>query len=226
MHNNRCKKIKAKRNKRKILFVTLLIIASVVIAAVMFFKYNVTPMVVALSEERVRSLTADAVSMAVVDVLAQNNDMDYLEITRDEKENIKSVSVNGKAASVLAEQIALTAQQYITDVGSDGIKIPLGSLSGFSMFTGLGPDINMRVYLVGSTYAEMTSVFTSAGINQTLHRLYFTIYGNIAVAVPGIPSTIKVSAQVLLGETLIVGEVPPTYLQSTTIGDILDLAVK
>ncbi len=221
-----CKVVKRKRNKRKILFVVLLVISAIIAAIVAFIKYNVTPMILALSEERVRSLTADAVSMAVIDVMSQNNDVDYLEITRDDKQNIKSVSVNSKTVTVLAEQVALTAQQYITDVGSDGIKIPLGSLSGLAMLTGVGPDINMRVYLVGSTYSEMTSVFTAAGINQTLHRLYFTIYGNIAVAVPGIPSTIKVSAQVLMGETLIVGEVPPTYLQSTTVGDMLDLAVK
>lgn len=223
---NGCKVVKRKHSKRKILFVVLLIIGAITVGVTAFIKYNVTPMIVTLSEERVRSLTADAVSMAVVDVMSQNNDVDYLEITRDDEQNIQSVSVNSKAVTVLAEQIALTAQQYITAVGSDGIKIPLGSLSGFTVFTGLGPDINMRVYLVGSTRSQMTSVFSAAGINQTLHRLYFTIQGNIAVAVPGIPSTIKVSADVLMGETLIVGEVPPTYLQSSTIGDMLDLAVK
>lgn len=223
---NRCRAVKRKRSKRKILFVVLSVITAIIVAAVVFIKNNVTPMIIALSEERVRSLTADAVSLAVVDVMSQNNDVEYLKITRDDNKEIKSVSVDAKAATVLAEKIALTAQEYITDVGNDGIKIPLGSLSGFSMFTGLGPDINMRVYLVGSTYSKMTSVFTAAGINQTLHRLYFTIHGNIAVAVPGIPSTIKVSAEVLMGETLIVGQVPPTYLQSTTVGDMLDLAVK
>lgn len=223
---NGCRVVKRKRNKRKILFAVLFIIGAIIAGAVVFIKYNVTPMIVALSEERVRSLTADAVSLAVVDVMSKNNDVEYLNIVRDDNKQIKSVSVDGKAATVLAEKIALTAQEYITEVGSDGIKIPLGSLSGLTVLTGLGPDINMRVYLVGSTYSKMTSVFTSAGINQTLHRLYFTIHGNIAVAVPGIPSTIQVSAEVLMGETLIVGEVPPTYLQSTSVGDMLDLAVK
>ncbi|MCH5155516.1 MAG: sporulation protein YunB [Clostridiales bacterium] len=223
---NNCKVVKQKRSKRKILFVVLLIICAIIAAVVAFIKRNVTPMILALSEERVRSLTADAVSLAVVDVMSQNNDVEYLEITRDDEQNIKSVIIDGKAVTVLAEQIALTAQQYITDVGNDGIKIPLGSLSGMSLFTGVGPDIKMRVYLVGSTRSQMTSVFSSAGINQTLHRLYFTIHGNIAIAVPGIPSTIKVSAEVLMSETLIVGKVPPTYLQSTTVGDMLDLAVR
>lgn len=223
---NRCRVVKKKHSKRKILFAVFFVIISLIVGVSIFIKRNVTPMILTLSEERVRSLTADAVSLAVVDVMSQNNDVEYLKITRDENQDIKSVSVDGKAATVLAEKIALTAQEYITEVGNDGIKIPLGSLSGLAVFTGLGPDVNMRVYLVGSTYSKMTSVFTSAGINQTLHRLYFTIHGNIAVAVPGIPSTIKVSAEVLMGETLIVGQVPPTYLQSSTIGDMLDLAVK
>ncbi|MCH5154521.1 MAG: sporulation protein YunB [Clostridiales bacterium] len=221
-----CNFVKQKHSKRKILFVVLFILFSVIAAVAVFIKHNVTPMILTLSEERVRSLTADAVSLAVVDVMSASSDVEYLEITRDDEQNIQSVSVDGKTVTVLAEKIALLAQEYITDVGTDGIKIPLGSLSGMSVLTGLGPDINMRVYLVGSTRSQMTSVFTSTGINQTLHRLYFTIYGNIALAVPGIPSTLKVSAEVLMCETLIVGKVPPTYLQSTTVGDMLDLAVR
>ena len=95
-----------------------------------------------------------------------------------------------------------------------------------TLFTGLGPDINIKIYLVGSTQTQIISLFSSAGINQTLHRLYINISGSVAVAVPGLPSTIKTSTQVLMSEMIIVGEVPPTYLNSSTVGDMLDLVVK
>lgn len=219
-----CKVIKRKRGKRKKLFVALLIIGAIVAGVCIFIKNNVNPMIITLSNERIRLLTTDAVSNAVLSVMSENSDVEYMSVVRDDKQNIKSVDIDSHAVSSLAQKITLDAQKKINEIGSNGIKIPIGSLSGVTLFTGLGPDINIKIYLVGSTQTQIISEFTQSGINQTLHKLYISISGSVAVAVPGLPSTIKTSAQVLMGETLIVGEVPPTYLHSTSVSDMLDLA--
>ncbi|MCH5165229.1 MAG: sporulation protein YunB [Clostridiales bacterium] len=224
--NKGCKVVKRKRSKRKKLFVALFILGSIIAGVCIFIKNNVNPMIITLSNERIRSLTTDAVSTAVLDVMSKNSSVEYLSITRDDEQNIKSVDMNTTAINELAQQITLKSQQNINELGNDGIKIPMGSLSGVTLFTGMGPDINIKIYLVGSTHTQIISEFLSAGINQTLHRLYINITGSVAVAVPGLPSTIRTSTQVLMSELVIVGEVPPTYLQSTTVGDMLDLVVK
>ena len=224
--NRGCKIVKRKRSKRKKLFVALLIIGAIIAAVCIFIKSNVNPMIVTISNERIRALTTDAVSSSVLDVMSENSSVEYLKVSRDDKQNIKSVDMNTAAINDLAQKITLSAQKRINERGNDGIKIPVGSLSGVTLFTGLGPDINIKIYLVGSTQTQIISMFTSAGINQTLHRLYINIAGSVAVAVPGLPSTIKTSTQVLMSEMIIVGEVPPTYLHSSTVGDMLDLVVK
>ena len=224
--NRGCKIVKRKRSKRKKLFVALLIIGAIIAAVCIFIKSNVNPMIVTISNERIRALTTDAVSSSVLDVMSENSSVEYLKVTRDDKQNIKSVDMNTAAINDLAQKITLSAQKRINEIGNDGIKIPVGSLSGVTLFTGLGPDINIKIYLVGSTQTQIISMFTSAGINKTLHRLYINIAGSVAVAVPGLPSTIKTSTQVLMSEMIIVGEVPPTYLHSSTVGDMLDLVVK
>ncbi len=224
--NRGCKIVKRKRSKRKKLFVALLIIGAIIAAVCIFIKSNVNPMIVTISNERIRALTTDAVSSSVLDVMSENSSVEYLKVTRDDKQNIKSVDMNTAAINDLAQKITLSAQKRINEIGNDGIKIPVGSLSGVTLFTGLGPDINIKIYLVGSTQTQIISMFTSAGINQTLHRLYINIAGSVAVAGPGLPSTIKTSTQVLMSEMIIVGEVPPTYLHSSTVGDMLDLVVK
>ena len=180
----RCKTIKRKRSKRKKLFVALLIIGAIIAAVCIFIKSNVNPMIVTISNERIRALTTDAVSSSVLDVMSENSSVDYLKVTRDDKQNIKSVDMNTAAINDLAQKITLSAQKRINEIGNDGIKIPVGSLSGVTLFTGLGPDINIKIYLVGSTQTQIISMFTSAGINQTLHRLYINIAGSVAVAVP------------------------------------------
>ncbi len=220
-----CKIVKKKRGIRKKLFVAFCFIIAIVIGVGVFVQSNVNPMIITISNERIRALTTEAVSAAVLDVMSANADADYLTVSRDDKNAIKSVVLDSETISRLAQEVTINAQKKINEVGQDGIKIPVGSLSGVTLFTGLGPDINIKIYLVGSTQTQITSLFTESGINQTLHRLFLNISGSVAVAVPGLPSTIKTSTQVLMSEMIIIGEVPPTYLHAASVGDMLDLVV-
>lgn len=219
-----CKIIK-KRGRRKKLLVALVFIAAAIAAVCIFIAKNVNPMIITLSNEKIRALTTEAVSNAVTEVMANSHDAEFLKVVRDDQSKIKDVELDSVLITELAQKITVTAQQKINEVGQDGIKIPIGSLSGVTLFTGLGPDINIKIYLVGSTKTQIFSVFTDSGINQTLHRLYFNITGSVAVAIPGLPSTVNTSTQVLMSEMIIVGDVPPTYLNATSIGDMLDLVV-
>lgn len=181
-------------------------------------------MIITISNEQIKRLTSDAVGSAILDVMSESTSVEYLSVKRDDKNNITSVDLDSSAVTDLAQKITLQAQKNINSIGTDGIKIPVGSLSGVTLFTGLGPDINIKIYLVGSTQTQITSEFTEAGINQTLHRLYLNIKSSVAVAVPGLPSTVNTVTQALMSEMIIVGDVPQTYLKSTSVGDLLDLA--
>lgn len=220
-----CKIVKKKRSVRKRLLIAMLIIAAAVVAVIVFITGNVNPMIVAISNEKIKAIAADAVGSAVIDIMSGHSDTEFVSVDRDGNGKIRSVEIDSSAISTLAQDITLAAQKNINMIGQDGIKIPVGSLSGVTLFTGLGPDINIKIYLVGSTQTKITSVFSSSGINQTLHSVYLTLTGSVSVAVPGLPSTIKTTTQVLMSEMIIIGEVPPTYLNAATIGDMLDLVV-
>ncbi|MCH5160868.1 MAG: sporulation protein YunB [Clostridiales bacterium] len=215
--------VKKKHRGRRVILVTLLVLFGIIISAVIFIKRNVTPMVVMLSNERIKLMTTDAVSNAVLDIMSKNTDNEFMTITRDDKQNIKSVDINADKVTELAQKITIEAQHKINEAGSDGITIPIGSLSGVTLFTGLGPDLKIKIYLVGSTKTIVISEFSESGINQTLHRLYIDITGSVAVAIPGLPSTIDTHTQVLMSETIIIGEVPSTYIKSVNVGEMLDL---
>ena len=63
------KKRKRKSLKRKLLIVAVLL-AAIVTAVCFFIMRNVNPMIVTISNEKIRSITADAVSRAVLDVMS------------------------------------------------------------------------------------------------------------------------------------------------------------
>ncbi len=144
------------------MFVAFCFIIAIVIGVGVFVQSNVNPMIITISNERIRALTTEAVSAAVLDVMSANADADYLTVSRDDKNAIKSVVLDSETISRLAQEVTINAQKKINEVGQDGIKIPVGSLSGVTLFTGLGPDINIKIYLVGSTQTQITSLFTES----------------------------------------------------------------
>lgn len=221
--NKECKVIR-KRSKKKGLIVALVIISAIIAGVVFFVVRNVNPVIEAISSEKIRAIATEAVSKSVLDIMSQNTSHDYISIVRDDKNSIKSVDINTDAINGLAHTITIEAQKNINSAGQDGITIPVGSLSGITLLTGIGPNINIKIYLVGSTQTQIISEFTDTGINQTSHRLYFDIQGSVAVAVPGLKSNVKTSTRVLMSETIIVGDVPSTYLHAVSVGDMLDIA--
>ena len=217
--------VNKKRKAKRVVLIIFSVIVVLAVAAGIFISKNVNPVILAISNERVRELSQDAVSRSVKEVMAGKTDENLVSIIRDENSVIKSVEIDADTITAFAQDITLSAQKKINEAGLEGVKIPLGSLSGVTIFTGLGPDVNIKIYLVGSTKTRIMSVFSESGINQTLHRLYLDISGSVAVAVPGLPSTIETQTQVLMSETIIIGEVPPTYLKAVNVGDMLDLIV-
>ena len=96
------------------------------------------------------------------------------------------------------------------------IGIPIGSLFLPELFSGKGPAIPVHILAIRNSEASFTSHFCQAGINQTLHQLIMEVNVDAAVLVLGETSTFSVSSQVVVAETVIVGEVPSTFIQAGT----------
>ena len=96
-----------------------------------------------------------------------------------------------------------------TDLG-----IPLGSLVLPEFLAGKGPAIPVEILAIRNSDAEFSSSFTEAGINQTLQQLTMHVIVDVAVLVLGQTSQFTVSSQVVVAETVIVGQVPDTFLQT------------
>ena len=92
------------------------------------------------------------------------------------------------------------------------ISIPLGSVVLPSLFAGKGPDLPVRIVSIASSSANFSSVFTSAGINQTLHQILLNSSVTMTVLTPLGTQNVTASSELIAAETVIVGVVPNTYL--------------
>ena len=72
----------------------------------------------------------------------------------------------------------------------------------------------MRILSIRNSDATFVSKFSQAGINQTLHQLTMVVSVDVAVLVLGQTSSFTVNSEVVVAETVIVGDVPSTFLQT------------
>ena len=106
------------------------------------------------------------------------------------------------------------------------LSIPVGSLTGSALLAGRGPRIKVRMESVGSSSARFENEFTSAGINQTNHRIVLHIDVSVAILLPGFTTATQVSNAVTVAETVIVGTVPDTYTYFSTTPSTYEEDVK
>ena len=195
-------------------------------AAVLFFCFqrNVRRVLVAISEATMRASTTVAVNDAVYYTLSDElRYEDLVSVERDTQGNIVAVTANALKINKIARDTASISQSNLKNLSLNGIPIPLGALTGIEAFAGLGPQIPFRIIPVSSVSCDFSSVFESVGINQTKHSIYLNVIADISIVMPSRTENFAVVTEILVGEFVIVGSVPDTYLQTDIFGNKLPL---
>jgi sporulation protein YunB len=162
------------------------------------------------------------VSEAVDEAIA-SGEISYDQLISFEKDNdgrITAVHSNVAACNRLQSEILDIILTRVDQVSARELSIPIGTLTGSPLLAGRGPRISVRMESVGSSSAWFENEFTSAGINQTNHRIVLHITVSVAILLPGFSTATEVENEVTVAETVIVGAVPDTYTYfNTTASD-------
>ena len=184
-----------------------------------YFQRNVTRVLIEVSEATMRASTTVAVNDAVFYTLSDEiRYEDLVTIARDETGQIVAVSANALKINKIARDTASISQSNLKNLSLNGIPVPLGALTGIEAFAGLGPNIYFRIIPVSSVSCEFSSTFESVGINQTKHSIYLNVIADISIVMPAKTENFAVVTDVLVGESIIIGKIPDTYLQSDIFG--------
>ena len=196
----------------------LFIIILLVLLFASFFalrsKYRLT--IRDLAETSVKNATSDLANDAIAQQI-ENGNIQYDRIVYFEKDlngRITALKTNIGEVNHLKTDILNIINGKILALDAADIGIPIGSLFLPEFFSGKGPTIPVRILAIRNSEASFTSNFCQAGINQTLHQLIMEVDVDAAVLVLGETSTFSVSSQVVVAETVIVGEVPDTFIQA------------
>ncbi|MCL2621576.1 MAG: sporulation protein YunB [Firmicutes bacterium] len=206
--------------KRKFIILLAILIA-VIFAVAQYFEKHVNPIIIMHSSSRINQIAMRAVNSAVQNIVPTLFFYDSLvDISKDINGKITSITVNQAHVNQLGGEMVRHTQKELEFLSSNGINIPLGTFTGIPLLTGRGPIVNLRTLPIGSISASFASTFTTAGINQTRHQIKLIIHCTLTLILPTYSQRFEKAVEVLITESIIVGEVPNIYLNGNMNGSI------
>ena len=200
----------------KKLFRWIWIILTLAGALFMLLRGQYHDVAASLARVQVMNVTSDLINDAI-DRQIEEGSIAYDRMVYFEKDlegRITALKTNMGLVNRLKTDTLNRINDEIMALDSDHIGIPLGSLILPELLAGKGPRFHVRVLSIRNSEADFESRFSEAGINQTLHQLTLLVSVDVAVLVLGKTEHFTVESEVVVAETVIVGTVPETYLQT------------
>ena len=197
------------------LLLTLMAALLLAAAVIGLLQAKLRPLVAEAARTQTQNTSTAVLEHAVVEGLARREVgySDLVTIQRDESGAITALTTDTAALNLLRAELVSEVLQALEGIDVSAISIPLGSLLDFEPVWARGPSIQVRSMSVGTVTAEFESSFTSAGVNQTLHRIWLDLSVPVTVLLPGEKLEVPVHTRLCAAETVIVGEVPQAYFQ-------------
>ena len=202
-----------KRFFRRLILVLILLL--ILLAAVFFWLRRAYRDVIRdLAQTQVKNttsdLTNDAIAKQISDGVVQYDRIVYFE--KDLEGRITALKTNIGEVNRLKTDILNIINDEILALDHSDIGIPLGSLILPEILSGRGPVIPVHILAIRNSDADFVSHFSQAGINQTLHQVTMAVSIDVSVLVLGQTTSFTLESQVVVAETVIVGQVPNTFL--------------
>ena len=194
--------------------ITLAVALLVAWGTIQVLEWKLRPTVAEIARTQVQNTMTAAIEQAVNEDLARRNVSygDFVTIERDATGAITALSAQTAQMNLLRSELVGTILEALEGVDVSSIHLPLGSLLDFEPLWAKGPELQVRAMTVGTVSAEFDSEFSTAGINQTIHRIWLEVAVPMTVLLPGEELEVTVQTRLPLAETVIVGQVPNTYL--------------
>ena len=200
---------------RRMLLIAFLLVA-VFLAGFILLRSRYRDVIRDLAQIQVKNttsdLTNDAIAKQIADGVIQYDRIVYFE--KDLDGRITALKTNIGEVNRLKTDILNIINDEILALDNSDIGIPMGSLFLPELLSGRGPAIPVHILSIRNSDANFVSHFTQAGINQTLHQVNMEVSVDVAVLVLGQTTSFTMTSEVVVAETVIVGEVPNTFLQT------------
>ena len=210
------------KKRKRITAIIVLIFA--VFSLYFYYAKLIDPVIRSYTKAKINAITEQALNIAVSNVINASINYDsVINIASTNTGEIAYLNANQYIINTISREVVKNAQELMLTIGEDGVAVPLGTFSGLSIFNGRGPNVKLQMVPVGIVASNFNSVFTSVGINNTLHQLLLNVSAKVEFILPLKNCVVNIEQSVLLCEAIVVGKVPEVYFGNNNIGRCFDL---
>lgn len=193
--------------------VVVIILALIVVVPFGIVESNLKPTILAVAKAYAEQIAVQAIQNAVNEKVAKSVEYkDLIFIRTDDRGRVVLMQANTIKINSLAADTTLEIQKSLAKLEGKVIPIPLGQVFKSQLLAAYGPKINVTLVPIGTVKVKVIDNFQQAGINQTRHCLFLNVTGKVKIVIPLVSDDVEVATQIPIAETIIVGEVPQTFL--------------
>lgn len=194
----------------------LVVILLIVVGLLFAFDAEVRPVILTMAGYQAKVTGVLAINDTVLELMQkQDPETDLVQVQYNSAGEISSIETNTVELNRLKAELTNAVGLRLAEIGKSRISMPIGTLLGWQIFAGRGPDIHFKVIPASFVQSEIRSSLVSAGINQTKYQILICFTVEMTAIIPGYTTSVTVTNEVPIAETLIVGTVPQFYAGKT-----------
>jgi len=178
----------------------------------MYIEKNIRPKIKVMSEIKARLIATQAINDAVSKKIQMNVFKDLVNIKTDNMGRVTMVQANTSEMNRIAVETSLYIQKELENISEEDLYISIGNILGSQIFADKGPKLRIKIQPAGTVKVNFATEFSEAGINQTRLKIYLKVDTGVQIIMPFAENEIDVSTNVAVSETIIVGDVPESYI--------------
>lgn len=220
---------------RYVLLITFIIFNILTISSLIIINKKLEPTLMSIAENRARQFAAQAINDAIAKEISENIDINEL-IVKHENAGEPSYSFNPQVYNKVISEASIRVQKYLDLVeageleqldnfkndininkedskNSNGIvyHIPLGMATNMTLLSNLGPEIPVRLQILGDVTSDVETKIVESGINNTYLEIYINVKVQMNVIIPLKEEPVEISNLVRIGDLFHPGKIPQYY---------------
>lgn len=176
---------------------------------------HIRPVVKENAKYIVKNEVTIMINECVTDYISENNVAysDLTTVSLNDKKEVTSVETNTFAINKLKSDITNAIASELKDNRGEKIRVSLGNLLDSYILDYIGIEFQVKLTDYGFIETDISTNFKSTGINQTLHSVNLKIKIDVNINVGTLYQNETIETEILLAETVLVGNVPELYMK-------------
>lgn len=174
------------------------------------------PVVRQFAQVQAKFLAVTTINQAIGAELLQHpvSYEELVHITRSPAGSILALELDPAEVNDVSSRLTLAANAALGEVLPKRVSIPLGTVLGAQLLAGRGPMVDFYIQPASYVESSFLSTLEGAGFNQTMHNVVLRMTVVVETFAAGYHTSQTVISDMILAQTVIVGDVPNFYAQT------------